>query len=111
MWKFLEPIWVVRDCVGTVLSVCFIIYAINCVLVCMRPEMAMEIGFKKWNKCLMSELPTDSPLALFWDCKNSPSLCEMDHKRLCVLALKLFEMNDLSCVEIIRLMHKLDVLT
>ena len=96
---------------GTVLDVCVIIYTINCVLVCMRPEMAMEIGFKKWNKCWMSGLPTDCPLALFWDCKNSPSLCEMDHKHPCVLALKLFEMNDLSCVEINRLMHKLDVLT
>ena len=111
MWKFLEPILTICDCVGTVLGVCFIIYAINCVLVCVRPEMAMEIGFKKWNKCLMSGLPMDSPLALFWDCKNSPSLCEMDHKRPCVLALKLFEKNGLCCVEINRLMHKLDVLT
>ena len=50
MWKFLEPIWVVRDRVGIILGVCFIIYVINCVLVCMRPEMAMEIGDKKWNK-------------------------------------------------------------
>ena len=66
--KFLEPIWAVRDCVGTVLGGCFIIYAINCVLMCMRLEMAMEIGLKKWNKCLMSGLPTDRPLALFWDC-------------------------------------------
>ena len=46
MWKFLEPIWAVCDCVGTVLGVYFKIYAINCVLVCMRPEMAMEIDFK-----------------------------------------------------------------
>ena len=73
--------------------------------------MAMKIGFKKWNKCLMSGLPTDNPLALFWDCKNSPSLYEMDHKRPCVLALKLFEVNGLSCVGINRLMYKLDVLT
>ena len=63
--------------------------------------MAMEIGFKKWNKCLMSGLPTDSPLALFWDCKNSPSLYEMDHKRPCVLALKLFEVNGLSCMKLV----------
>ena len=34
---------------GTVLGVCVVIYVINYVLVCMRPEMAMEIGFKKWN--------------------------------------------------------------
>ena len=68
MWKFLGTIWTVRDSVGTVWGEGFIIYAINYVLVCMRPEMAIEIGFKKWNKCWMSGLPTDSPLPLFWDC-------------------------------------------
>ena len=47
IWKFLEPIWAVRDCVGNVLGVCFIIYAINCVLVCMRPEMAMDVKPEK----------------------------------------------------------------
>ena len=31
--EFLEPIWVVRDCVGAVWGVCIIIYIINCVLV------------------------------------------------------------------------------
>ena len=41
------------------------------------------------------------PLALFWDCKNSPSLYEMDHKRPCVLALKLFEVNGLSCMKLV----------
>ena len=72
MWKFFGTIWAVRGSIGAVLGVCFIIYAINCVLMCMRPEMAMEIGFKKWNKCMMSGLPTDSPLALFGTVKNSP---------------------------------------
>ena len=47
MWKLLEPIWAVCDCVGTLLGVCFKIYAINCVLVCMRPEMEMENRFQK----------------------------------------------------------------
>ena len=70
--------------------------------------MAMDA---KMNQCWMSGLPTDSPLALFWDCKNSPSLYEMDHKCPCVLALKLIEVNGLSCVGINRLMYKLDVLT
>ena len=51
IWKFLEPIWAIHDCVGTGLGVCFIIYAINCVLVCIRPEMAMDFGFTKWNRC------------------------------------------------------------
>ena len=30
-----------------VLGVCVVIYVINYVLVCMRSEMAMEIGFQK----------------------------------------------------------------
>ena len=68
MWKFLGHIWSVCGSVGAVLGVCVVICVINHVLVCMRPEIAMEIGFKKWNKSMMSGLPTDSPLALFWDC-------------------------------------------
>ena len=50
--------------------------------------------------------PTCSVLGLL---KTIPGLCEMDQKRPCVFALKLFEMNDLSCLEINRLM--LEVLT
>ena len=49
----------------------------------------------------------DSPLALFWDCKNSPGLYEMDHKCPCVLALELFDVNGWVCVEIDRLRHDL----
>ena len=53
----------------------------------------------------------DSPLALFWDCKNSPSLSGMDHKCPCVLALELFDVSGLSWLikEINKLM--LEVLT
>ena len=80
MWKFLEPIWIVPGSVGTDLGVCVMVYTINCVFVCMRPEMDMEIGSAKKNRCWMSGLPTDNPLALFWDCKNNPSLYEMDQK-------------------------------
>ena len=47
MWEFLKPIWTVRDCVGTVLGAYFINYEINCVLVRMRPKMAMDFGFIK----------------------------------------------------------------
>ena len=48
----------------------------------------------------------DNPLALFWDCKNSPSLYEMDHKCPRVLALELFDGSGLSWLikEINRLM-------
>ena len=42
-----EAIWTVYDYVGAVLGVCFINYEINCMLVRMRPEMAMDFGFTK----------------------------------------------------------------
>ena len=68
----LRPFKQFSDSPWTVWTIGGIIYKINCVLVNRRPEMAMEIGFKKRNKHWMSGLPTDSPHALFWDCKNSP---------------------------------------
>ena len=52
--EFLEPIWIVRDCPRTVWAASGIIYVINYVVMCMRPEMAMEFGFTKWNRCLVS---------------------------------------------------------
>ena len=53
----------------------------------------------------------DGPLALFWDCKKSHNLYEIDHKCPCVLALELFDVSGLSWLikEINRLM--LEVLT
>ena len=65
----------------------------------------------------MSGLPTDSPLALFWDCfilgllKTVPGLCELEQKRPYVVCMKLFEVSGLSWLikEINRLM--LEVLT
>ena len=53
--------------------------------------MAMEFGSAMKNRCWMSGLPTDNPLALFWDCKNIPSLYEMEIKRPCVLVFKLMK--------------------
>ena len=69
--------------------------------------MGMEFGSSKRNRCRKSGLPVDSPLAPFLDCKNSPSLYEMDHKCPCVLALELYDVNGLVCVEIDRLRHDL----
>ena len=66
--KFLGHFWSVRICLETDLGICIIIYIINCVLVSRRSEMGMEFGSTKRNRCWMSGLPTDSPLALFWDC-------------------------------------------
>ena len=57
--EYFEP---VLDGVGTILGGCVIIYTLNYVLVCMRLEMARDFGFTKWNRCLISGLPTDSPL-------------------------------------------------
>ena len=54
MWKFLESIWAVRDSIRTILGVCFIICAINCVLVCMsvipRPESVRPEKFQFLEK-------------------------------------------------------------
>ena len=68
VWKFLGHFWSIRISLGTDLGICIIIYIINCVLVSMRPEMGMEFDSTKRNRCWMSGLPTDNPLALFWDC-------------------------------------------
>ena len=69
--KFLEP---VLDSPQTVWVSCVIIYSINYVLVCMRPKMAIDFGSTKWNRCLVSGLPTDNPLLGFGTVKISPGL-------------------------------------
>ena len=51
-----------------------IIYAINYGLGVVRPEMAMDFGSTKWNRCLVRGLPTDSPLHECGTVKNSPGL-------------------------------------
>ena len=80
MWKFLGYFWLVRISLGTDLAICITIYIINCVFVSMRPEMGMEFGFTNRNRCRRSGLPVDSPLALFWDCKNSPGFVQIGPK-------------------------------
>ena len=51
MGILLEPVWTVCDSVWTVWAACGVIYALNYVVMCMRPEMAMDFGFTKWNQC------------------------------------------------------------
>ena len=58
MLEYFEPI---LDSLGTVWVVCVIIYAINYGLGVFGPEMAMGSGSTKWNRCLVSGLPTDNP--------------------------------------------------
>ena len=57
-WKFGTRL----DSPRTVWVVCVIIYAINYGLTIVGPEMAMDFGSTKWNRCLVRGLPTDSPL-------------------------------------------------
>ena len=72
--------------------------------------MGMEIGSTKRNRRRMSGLPVDSPLPLFWDCKNSLGFVINGLKLPMCLGMKLYEMSDLIwCgVEINRLMLKED---
>ena len=55
----MEP---VLDSLGAVLGDCVIIYAINYGFGVFGQKMAMDFVFTKWNRCLVSGLPTDSPL-------------------------------------------------
>ena len=49
----------------------------------------------------------DSPLALFWDCKNNPGfVCNGPKMSMCWV-LEIDEKNGLICVEMDRLMHEL----
>ena len=79
MWKFLGYFWSVRISLGTDLAIYIIIYIINYVLVSRRPEIGMEFGSTKRNRCRRSGLPLDSPRALFLGLlKSVHGLCELD---------------------------------
>ena len=60
--------------------VCVIIYAINYGFGVVGPEMAMDFGSTKWNRCLVRGLPTINPLLHFGTVKNSPGLHLLDKK-------------------------------
>ena len=59
---------------------CVIIYAINYGLGIVGPEMTMDFGSTKWNRCLVRGLPIDSPLHGCETVKNSPSLLDWTNK-------------------------------
>ena len=69
LWEFLEP---VLDSTRTVWATCVIIYSLNYELGAYGPEMAVDFGSTKWNRCLVSGLPTDT--ACLGTVKNSPGL-------------------------------------
>ena len=74
------------------MGVCVVNCVINHVLVCIRPEMAMEIGFKKmeqrYDEWAAHGQPTCSVLRLL---KTIPGLCEMNQKGPRVGCLKLMK--------------------
>ena len=49
--ELLEKLKPVLDSLGTVWVGCMIIYAINYGLGVVGPEMAMDFGSTKWNRC------------------------------------------------------------
>ena len=77
----------ILDSPRTVWAAWVVIYALNHVLVCMRPGMAMDFGFIKWNRGWTSGMPMDSPLLGFGTVKISPGLCELDKNRPCFVCL------------------------
>ena len=79
---------------------CVIIYALNYGLSVVGPEMAMDFGSTKWNRCLVRGLPTDSPLNRCGTVKKKTvPVCLLDQKwSMCVVSKILLKMNDLKCV-------------
>ena len=49
--EFMRPIVQSVLVLGAVLGVGVVICETNCIVMCMRPEMAMKFGFTKWNRC------------------------------------------------------------
>ena len=62
--ELLENLETVLDSLGIVWVVCVIIYAINYGLGVVGPEMAIDFGSTKWNRCLVRGPPMDSPLLI-----------------------------------------------
>ena len=51
--ELLENLEPILNCLGTVWVVYVIIYVINYDLGVFGPDMAMDFGFTKWNRCLV----------------------------------------------------------
>ena len=47
LFGFMEPKFTVRDCSRTVWVANGVIHAMDCIVICMRPEMAVKFGFTK----------------------------------------------------------------
>ena len=87
------------DSPQTVWVACVIIYAINYGLGVVGPEMTMDFGSTKWNRCLVRGLPTDSPQHGCGTVKNSPGLLDCTKNCSCVICMELLEMIGLELCE------------
>ena len=76
-----------------------IIYEINYGLGVFGPEMAMDFGSTKWNQCLVSGLPTDSPLLILGLLKTVPVSWLDRNWSMCVSSKILLELDSLNCVK------------
>ena len=63
------------------------------VLGVVRPEMAMDFGSKKWNRCMMRGISLESPWTNMGLLKTVP-ICLLDKK----VHVNLLELNGLKCV-------------
>ena len=62
--ELLENLEPILDSPWTVWLICVINYVLNYGLGIVWPEMAMDFGSTKWNRCLVRGLPTSSPLLI-----------------------------------------------
>ena len=53
MLEFMRPIGQSVTVLGAVLGVCVVICETNCIMACIRPEMAVDFGFTIWNRYWM----------------------------------------------------------
>ena len=59
-------------------------YVLNYGLDDVGPEMAMDFGSTKWNRCLVRGMSMDSPLLILGNVKNNPGLLDWT-ENVCVL--------------------------
>ena len=65
MLKFMRPIGQSVTVLVDVLGVCVVICETNCIVMCMRLEMAMKFCLTKWNRCWRFAMNSNPRVSLF----------------------------------------------
>ena len=97
--------WDSRECPETVVAYCVRICVINSILVIRRSEMEMKSVPPRGTGVGSVGCPWTAHLLCFGTVKTVPGSCAMDKNCPCVVCSKLYEMNGLRCVELVRLIH------